>query len=125
MIHDLVEGQYSKPLRIIAFNTAEGWSRDVTLEIADDLRQRCGGFGEMSASVLELLKANRRSALSGMPGRRALWERGGRPIPLEITSALQAAVPVRRRNLPEIILGSHDIIQKHVAARCRYRTHAR
>jgi hypothetical protein len=34
----LLEGQYGEPVRIVAFNTAEGWSRDVTLDIADELR---------------------------------------------------------------------------------------
>ena len=27
-IRDLMDGQYSRPARIIAFNTSEGWSRD-------------------------------------------------------------------------------------------------
>ena len=27
-------------MRIIAFNTAEGWSRDETTDIADELRRR-------------------------------------------------------------------------------------
>ena len=31
---------------IVAFNTAEGWSRDVTVEIADELRRRYVEFGE-------------------------------------------------------------------------------
>src|SRR5581483_9413106 len=31
LIRDLVDGQYSNPVRIVAFNTAEGWSRDVTV----------------------------------------------------------------------------------------------
>ena len=34
-IHD----QYSHPARIVAFSTAEGWSRDVTIDIADELRR--------------------------------------------------------------------------------------
>jgi hypothetical protein len=33
LIRHLMEGQYSRPVRIVAFNTAEGWSRDVTAEI--------------------------------------------------------------------------------------------
>jgi hypothetical protein len=40
LISDLLAGQYSDPVRIIAFNTAEGCSRDVTLDIADELRRR-------------------------------------------------------------------------------------
>ena len=60
LIRDLVEDQYSKPVRIVAFNTAEGWSRDVTVEIADELHRRYVEFGEVSASVLEFLEAVRR-----------------------------------------------------------------
>ena len=37
LIRHLLEGQYSSPVRVIAFNTAEGWSRDVTEEIAAEL----------------------------------------------------------------------------------------
>lgn len=40
MIEDLIDGQYRAPARIVAFNTAEGWSRDVSEEIADELRGR-------------------------------------------------------------------------------------
>jgi hypothetical protein len=40
VITDLMDGQYSNPIRVVAFNTAEGWSRDVSEEIADELRQR-------------------------------------------------------------------------------------
>jgi hypothetical protein len=35
MIRDLIAGLYNKPVRIVAFNTAEGWSRDVTMDSAD------------------------------------------------------------------------------------------
>jgi hypothetical protein len=37
LIRNLMDDQYSNPVRIVAFNTAEGWSRDVTLDIADEL----------------------------------------------------------------------------------------
>jgi hypothetical protein len=60
LIRDLVEGQYSHPVRIVAFNTAEGWSRDVTKDVADELRRRYVEFGEVSQSTLEFLEANRR-----------------------------------------------------------------
>jgi hypothetical protein len=39
-IEDLIDGQYRAPARVVAFNTAEGWSRDVSEEIADELRTR-------------------------------------------------------------------------------------
>jgi hypothetical protein len=41
VIRDLLDGQYADPVRIVAFNTAEGWSRDVSEEIARELRARC------------------------------------------------------------------------------------
>jgi hypothetical protein len=45
LIRDLLEGQYSNPVRVVAFNTAEGWSRDVSDDVADELRERCAGGG--------------------------------------------------------------------------------
>jgi hypothetical protein len=40
VIIDLTDGQFSNPVRVVAFNTAKGWSCDVSEEIADELRQR-------------------------------------------------------------------------------------
>jgi len=37
----LLEGQYSNPIRVIAFNTSERWSEDVSEDIAHELRRRC------------------------------------------------------------------------------------
>jgi hypothetical protein len=41
LITDLLDGQYNDPVQVIAFNTSEGWSRDVSEEVARELRQRC------------------------------------------------------------------------------------
>jgi hypothetical protein len=41
VIVDLLSGQYKNPIRIVAFNTSEGWSQDVSSEIAQELRRRC------------------------------------------------------------------------------------
>lgn len=30
VIRRMIEGQYNNPVRIVAFNTSEGWSRDVS-----------------------------------------------------------------------------------------------
>jgi hypothetical protein len=40
-IQDLMAGQYKAPLRVVSFNTAEGWSRDVSGDVADEIRRRC------------------------------------------------------------------------------------
>ena len=41
VITDLLDGQYNDPVRIVGFNTAEGWARDVSEDIADEIRRRC------------------------------------------------------------------------------------
>jgi hypothetical protein len=41
IINDLLEGQYSNPVRVVGFNTAEGWSPDVSEDLAHELRRRC------------------------------------------------------------------------------------
>jgi hypothetical protein len=41
VILDLLEGQYKNPIRVVAFNTAEKWSEDVSGEVAQELRRRC------------------------------------------------------------------------------------
>jgi hypothetical protein len=40
VIDDLLTGQFNNPLRVIAFNTAEGWARDVSEDIAWELTRR-------------------------------------------------------------------------------------
>ena len=60
LIHDLVEGQYRHPVRIVCFNSVEGWCRDVTLDIADELRRRYAEFGEVPDPILDFMDANRR-----------------------------------------------------------------
>jgi hypothetical protein len=56
LVRNLLEGQYENPVRIVAFTTAEGWSRDVTFEIADELRRRYVEYNEIPASVLRFLE---------------------------------------------------------------------
>lgn len=60
LIRDLLAGEYINPVRIIAFNTAEGWSRDVTVDIADEVRRRYVEYDDVPSSVLEFLEAANR-----------------------------------------------------------------
>jgi hypothetical protein len=60
LIRDLLDDQYTRPTRIIAFNTTKGWSRDVTLDIADELRRRFAEYDDVPVSVEELLELARR-----------------------------------------------------------------
>ncbi|MCP3462647.1 hypothetical protein [Bradyrhizobium sp. CCGUVB23] len=56
LINHLLDGEYIRPLRIVAFNTAKGWSRDVTVEIADELRRRFVELDEVAPSLLEFVE---------------------------------------------------------------------
>ena len=60
LMRDLVQGEFNNPVRIIAFNASEGWCRDVTVDIADELRRRYGEYGEISELALAFMEANRR-----------------------------------------------------------------
>jgi hypothetical protein len=55
LIRSLLEDHYSHPVRIVAFNAAEGWSRDVTVDIGDELRRRFPEYEEVPDSVQEFL----------------------------------------------------------------------
>jgi hypothetical protein len=37
----MLEDQYKSPVRVVAFNTAEKYSQDVSADVAQELRQRC------------------------------------------------------------------------------------
>ena len=41
VIMDMLEGKYKKPVRVVGFNTVEGWSEDVSADVAQELRHRC------------------------------------------------------------------------------------
>lgn len=56
LLRHLIEGHYIRPARIVAFNTTEGWSRDVTADIADELRRRFVEFEDVAPSMLEFLE---------------------------------------------------------------------
>jgi hypothetical protein len=40
LIRHLLEGQYHNPVRVISLNIGEGWSRDSSEDIADELMHR-------------------------------------------------------------------------------------
>jgi hypothetical protein len=40
IIRNFILGQYSNALRVVALNTAEGWSRDVSEDIANEVLER-------------------------------------------------------------------------------------
>jgi hypothetical protein len=46
VIDDLLAGQFHNPLRVVAFNTAEGWSADASEDIARAVVERALAEGE-------------------------------------------------------------------------------
>ena len=53
VIADLMSGQYSDPLRVIAFNPAEYWCEDVSEDVAREIQRRCDLACEDVSSTLE------------------------------------------------------------------------
>jgi hypothetical protein len=41
VIKDLMAGEYTDPMCVVAFNASENWSRDVTADIAREIQARC------------------------------------------------------------------------------------
>ena len=57
VIQDLLDGQYSNPVRVVSFNTAEGWSRDISADVAKELRRRCDlQLREVPSSILDFIE---------------------------------------------------------------------
>jgi hypothetical protein len=59
---NLLEGQFSNPVRVVAFNTAEGWSRDVSDVVALELRVRCANEGHELPDFLQVFVERHESA---------------------------------------------------------------
>ena len=56
VISNISKGEYSNPVRVVAFNTAEGWSRDVTEDIARALLEREAKEGDLSESAMKFVE---------------------------------------------------------------------
>jgi hypothetical protein len=55
-ISDIISGAHSNPLRVVAFNTHEGWSRDVTEDVARkilNLNRQGTALGEAAREFVE------------------------------------------------------------------------
>ena len=53
IISDLMCGQYNNPVRVVAFNTTERWSEDVSGDVAREITRRIGLAGDELPSSLE------------------------------------------------------------------------
>jgi hypothetical protein len=53
LIGDLMSGQYSDPVRVVAFNTAEHWAEDASEDVAREVMRRFDLAGhELPSSIL-------------------------------------------------------------------------
>lgn len=74
LIADLLRGEYARVLRVVAFNPAEGWSRDASEDIARELERRVASEGrELSGGVHDFIE--------GQLGRKIGVQL---PLPLQI-----------------------------------------
>jgi hypothetical protein len=63
VVRDLLEGQYNNPIGIFAFNPIQGWSRDVSEEVAQELRRRCDlQLREVPASIRDFVERHEGSS---------------------------------------------------------------
>lgn len=57
VITDLLDGQYSNPVKVVSFNTAEQWAQDVSADVAQELRRRADlQLSDVSSSVQEFVE---------------------------------------------------------------------
>ena len=67
VISDLLTGQCSSPVRVVAFNTAERWSEDVSADVAEELHRRCDlQIRELPCTISDFVERHE------MPDRRPL-----------------------------------------------------
>jgi hypothetical protein len=63
ILHDLSTGQYNDPVRVVAFNIREGWSRDVSYEFAVELHRRADIDGrDLTGTLAEFVEFYTRPA---------------------------------------------------------------
>jgi hypothetical protein len=55
-VSNIIKGEYSNPVRVVAFNVAEGWSGDVTEEIAKAVIERGETEGHLSESAKKFVE---------------------------------------------------------------------
>jgi hypothetical protein len=64
ILADMLGGQYSNPVQVVAFNTSEHWSRDVSEDVARELRRRCDEEGcQLPSSLQDFVERYERSSL--------------------------------------------------------------
>ena len=59
VIADLIAGKFSAPARVIAFNTLEHWSRDISRDVAEEIRTLCDIEGNsVPEDIMDFVEAH-------------------------------------------------------------------
>jgi hypothetical protein len=59
VIADLLDSQYSNPVGVFGFNPFEGWSQDVSQDVAQEVRRRCDLQGQdVPSSVQDFVECH-------------------------------------------------------------------
>ena len=59
IIGDLMSSQYSDPVRVVAFNTAEQWAADLSQDVAHEIRRRADLAGDdLAPSIAEFVETH-------------------------------------------------------------------
>ena len=56
VVDDLLTGQFNNPVRVVAFNTSEGWSRDVSEDVAREVVRRVAGGSPLAFSSRQFVQ---------------------------------------------------------------------
>ena len=74
VITDPLTGQYKDPARVVAFNTAEGWSQDVSEDVAQELLRRCDlELRDVPSSIQDFVESHERQDRINF---RSAWSEG-------------------------------------------------
>ena len=76
VLSELLSGQYNCPVRVVAFNTLEHWSDDVSADVASEIEMRCDIDGlpvpdELHDFVKEHARSKRSAGHQFNPSRLA------------------------------------------------------
>ena len=59
VLADLLAGKFSAPARVIAFNTLEHWSRDISRDVAEEIRTLCDIEGHpVPEDIIDFVEAH-------------------------------------------------------------------
>ncbi|WP_312010321.1 hypothetical protein [Bradyrhizobium cenepequi] len=90
LLRHLMEGQYHNPIRIVSFNTSEGWWQDASEEIAAALRRTRRGPADAGGLSGTARPPRRYPAFAALTGSRLTDLAAGRPAPSHKPDPLDA-----------------------------------